>query len=138
MLKPSLSTPSASEDAPPSNLSSILLVVPDQELRDSRRMLLGLLRHPVLAVSAYVDVCALPVDSNCLLVAIDMTFDESESLRIALHARRTWPRAKILLLGRPSEGFDDPLYDDAVDPSCNPSGIIDSAKTLLQTRAHLP
>jgi hypothetical protein len=45
--------------------------------------------------------------------------------------------AKILLLGRPSENFDDPLYDDAVNPSCNPSGIVETADRLLRAR-HRP
>jgi len=127
--------PSSSPDGSiPSDLSSILLVEPNPELRDSRRLLLGSLRHPVLAVSAYLEVCALPADSNCALVAIDLTPNEHEAFRIATHARRTWPKAKILLLGQPSGDFDDPLYDDAVSPCCNPSGIVECANKLLRER----
>jgi hypothetical protein len=116
----------------PLNLSSILLVESDPELRNSRRLLLSVLRHPVLAVGAYIEVCALPADSNCGLVAIDICPNEHEASRIAVHARRTWPQAKILLLGHPSGDFDDPLYDDAVSPFCNPSGIVESADKLLR------
>lgn len=125
---------SSSDGSIPLDLSSILLVEPNAELRDSRRLLLGALRHPVLAVSAYLEVCALPADSNCALVAIDLTPNEHEAFRIATHARRTWPKAKILLLGQPSEDFDDPLYDDAVSPCCNPSGIVECADKLLRDR----
>lgn len=115
----------------PLELASILLVEADPELRDSRRLLLGALHHPVLAVGAYKEVCRLPRESNCCLVAIDLIPSEHEAIRTAMHARRTWPGAKILLLGRPSEEFDDPLYDDAVSPCCNPSGVMELASRLL-------
>ncbi len=74
MLKPY--SFSALTDGLPLDLSSILLVEADPELRDSRRLLLSTLHHPVLAVGAYVDVCRLPPDSNCCLVAIDLTPSE--------------------------------------------------------------
>jgi len=138
MLKPNLSSPNTLDDAVPLNLSSILLVESDPELRDSRRLLLSALRHPVLAVSAYTEVCALPADSNCGLVAIDICPNEHEASRIAVHARRTWPKAKILLLGHPSDEFDDPLYDEAVNPTFNPSGIVESADKLLRARVWYP
>jgi hypothetical protein len=138
MLKPNLSSPNSLNDAVPLNLRSILLVEPDPELRHSRRLLLSALRHPVLAVSAYTEVCALPADSNCGLIAIDICPNEHEASRIAAHARRTWPNAKILLLGHPSDDFDDPLYDDAVSPYCNPSGIVESADKLLRARVWRP
>jgi hypothetical protein len=138
MLKQSLSRPSSLDDPVPLNLSSILLVESDPELRDSRRLLLSALRHPVLAVSAYTEVCALPADSNCGLVAIGICPNEHEASRIAVHARRTWPKAKILLLGHPSDDFDDPLYDDAVSPFCNLSGIVEAADKLLRVRVWRP
>jgi len=138
MLKQSLSRPNPLDGAVPLNLCSILLVEPDPELRASRRLLLSALRHPVLAVSAYTEVCALPADSNCGLIAIDICTNEHEASRIAVHARRTWSKAKILLLGHPSDDFDDPLYDDAVNPSCNPSGIVETADKLLRARVWRP
>lgn len=116
----------------PLDLSSILLVEQDPELRASRRILLGCLEHPVLAVSAYPEVCQLPRDSNCCLVAADLSPNEHEARRIAVHTRLTWPGAKILLLGQPSMDFDDPLYDDSVSPSCNPSGVVETAKRPLK------
>jgi hypothetical protein len=120
----------------PLNLSSILLVGADAALRDTRRLLLSALHHPVLAVGGYGDVCRLPSDSNYCLVAIDLTPSEHEAARIAIHKRRTWPIAKILLLGYPSDHFDDPLYDDAVDPCFDPSHFVATAHLLL-TRSHL-
>jgi hypothetical protein len=134
MLKQSYSQVAQGDRDIPLNLSSILLVEPDAELRDSRRLLLGVLQHPVLAVGAYIEVCKLPAESNCGLVAIDVSPNEREAMRIAVHARRTWPTAKILLLGHPSEEFDDPLYDDAVHPGFNPSGVVETAERLLKSR----
>jgi hypothetical protein len=107
MLKQSLSELNYRYGAVPLNLSSILLVESDPTLRDSRRLLLSALRHRALAVSAYAEVCALPADSNCGPVAIDICPDEHEASRIVVHARRTCPNAKILLLGHPSDDFDD-------------------------------
>ena len=121
----------------PLELSSILLVESDPELRDARRLLLGALQHPVFAVGGYMDICQLPTGSNCCLVAVDINPSEHEALRIASHVRRTWPGAKILLLGSPSQNFDDPLYDESVSPSYNPAGVIETAKRLLTT-CHAP
>jgi hypothetical protein len=130
MLKPNPSAPN--DDRVPLSLASILLVEVDAELRDSRRLLLSSLQHPVLAVSSYQEVCQLPQDSNCRLVAIGICPNEHEAARIARYARKTWPKAKILLLGKPSNEFDDPLYDDSVSPAYNPSGVIDIAEKLVQ------
>lgn len=137
MLNQHLSNRNSIAEDLPLDLSSILLFEPDPVLRDSRRLLLSVLQHPVLAVSAYKEVCDLPADSNCGLVAVDIVPNEHEALRIAVHARKTWPKAKILLLGRPSEDFDDPLYDDAVSTFCNASGIVESAGQLLSGRVWL-
>ena len=92
----------ASNDVP-LELSSILLVEQGSELRDSRRLLLDSMGHPVLVVSAFADVCKLPRDSNCCLIALDLNPNEHQARPIAAHARLTWPGAKILLLGHPSE-----------------------------------
>lgn len=134
MLTKSIPRYNPPNEAVPSHLSSILLVEPDTDLRDSRRLLLSVLQHPVLAVSAFGELCKSPADSNCGLVAVGINAGEHEVLRIAVHTRRTWPNAKILLLGNLSGDFDDPLYDDAVSSSCNPSRIVESAGKLLRAR----
>lgn len=116
----------------PPELSSVLLVEADPELRSSRRLLLGSLQHPVLAVSGYREVWDLPPDSNCRLVVLDLRPSEREAQRIANHVRRTWPAAKILLFGIPSQNFDDPLYDDSVETVWNPSVVIKTALRLIE------
>ncbi len=115
----------------PLELCSILLVEADPELRFSRRMVMDSLQHPVLAVGGYQDVSTLPSDSNCCLVAIDLRPSEHEARRIAVHVRRTWPLAKILLLGEPSREFDDPLYDDSVRTLWSPLAVVETARRLI-------
>jgi len=123
---------SRAEELVPPELASVLLVEADPELRSSRRLLLGSLQHPVLAVSGYREVCCLPADSNCRLVAIGLRPSEREAQRIANHVRRIWPAAKIMLLGMPSQDFDDPLYDDSVETLWNPSVVIKTALRLIE------
>jgi len=98
----------------PVELASILLVEENAELRESRRLVISSIEHPVLAVSSYHEVLTLPRDSNCCLVAIDLRPSEHEARRIAMHVRSTWPSAKILLLGQPTREFESPLYDDSL------------------------
>jgi hypothetical protein len=124
----------ASSSSVPLSLSSILLVESDVDLRDSRRLLLCTLQHPVLAVTGYIEVCTLPSDSNCCLVVIGLAPSEHEAVRVAIHSRRSWPLAKILLLGHPSSQFDGPLYDDAVDPSFAPAELVATVNLLLKNR----
>jgi hypothetical protein len=120
----------------PLNLGSILLVGTDAALRNTRGLLLSALHHPVLVVGGYAEVCRLPSDSNRYFMAIDLTPSEHKAARIAIRIRPTLPNAKIPLLGRPSDHFDDPLYDDAVDSCFNPSHFVEAARLLL-TRSHL-
>jgi hypothetical protein len=129
---------SSGEEWVPPELASVLLVEADPEVRSSRGLLLGSLQHPVLAVSGYREVCCLPPDSNCRLVVIDLRPSEREAQRIANHVRRIWPAAKILLFGIPSQNFDDPLYDDAVEISWNPSVVIKTALRLIEATQSLP
>ena len=137
MLMNDLETSRTEERVPP-ELASVLLVEADPELRSSRRLLLGSMKHPVLAVSGYREVCCLPADSNCRLVVIDLCPSEREAQRIANHVRRIWPAAKILLFGIPSQNFDDPLYDESVETLWNPSVVIKTALRFIESTQPLP
>jgi hypothetical protein len=121
----------------PISLGSVLLIDAEPELRVSRRLLFAALNHPVLAVASYKDIWTLPRDSNCILVVICLAHLQHEASRIASHVRLTWPTARILILGRPQEDFDDPLYDDAVDPLENPTRLLEVTKRLIAER-HWP
>ncbi len=127
----------ADRSALPADLTSILLVEADPELRHSRRMLLASLEHPVLAVASYHDLSTLPADSNCCLVAIDLCPYEHEARKIATYVRRIWPTAKILLFGEPSLRFEDWLYYDSVRTSWSPLSVVRSARSLIEANTHL-
>ncbi len=74
---------------------------------------------------------SMPADDNCCLVAIDLHPNEHEAKRVALHVRRTWPTAKILLFGEPSQVFDDWLYDESVRAPWSPLTVMRSARELI-------
>jgi hypothetical protein len=112
-------------------LASILFVETRSELRSSQRLVLEVVGRPVLAVGAYHEVCGLPADNNCCLVIVDLEPSEHEALKVAKYARRAWPGARILLLGKPSEEFDDPLYDAALTRVWNPQDIVEAVRRLL-------
>ena len=110
----------------------ILLVDTDPTLRHSRAMLLSTFNIPVQNVACYTDVWRLPDSAFFSLVAISLAPSEKEAAKVAEHIRRHWPAAKILLLGTLSTEFDDPLYDDIVDVSFNPSALIGASERLLR------
>jgi hypothetical protein len=66
------------------------------------------------------------------LIVLDMSDEEEHASQIAEFVRANWPEAKILLLGQNCRHLDDWLYDDIVDPCCNPAGFMQSAQRLLE------
>jgi hypothetical protein len=93
----------------------------------------------VQQAAGYTDVCGLSEPGSFSLVAISLAPSQDEAVRIAEYVRRHWPAAKILLLGRLSTDFDDPLYDDIVDARFNPSEFVDASERLLTALgANLP
>lgn len=112
-------------------LHSILLVDPDPELRESRRSLLSSIHLPTCAVSCSSEVFGMENEASYDLVAISMSAGANDVSYIAAYVRRRWPDAKILLLGDSCGDVDDPLYDEIVDPSFNPSGFTDVSRRLI-------
>jgi hypothetical protein len=109
----------------------ILLVDGDPGLRQSRAALLLGFNIPVKQIAGYTDVCELSESSSFSLVVINLAPAQEEAGKIAEYVRRHWPEAKILLLGRLSIDFDDPLYDDIVDARFNPSAFVSMTERLL-------
>jgi hypothetical protein len=103
----------------------------DSVLRESRALLLSTFNIPIQKAAGYCDVCGLSVSTSFSLVAISLAPNQNEAATIAAYVRRQSSSAKILLLGRLQSEFDDPLYDDIVDPSFNPSAFLDVSKRLL-------
>ena len=115
--------------------SSVLLVDPDPDpdLRDSRRLLLTSRHISVLAISSYAEVYQLPELGCYNLIVLSIRPNEIKACHVAEYARRRWPKARLLLLGDSCGSLDDPLYDEIVNPSGNPSGFIEAAERLLES-----
>jgi hypothetical protein len=120
------------EEARTAARGSILIVGADEALLHSQALLLSILKIPVQAVSGDTEVFNLPPCANFCLVILDLASLELQTAAIAAYVRTRWPGARILLLGRLAQDFDDPLYDDIVDPRFNPSGFIEVGKRLLK------
>jgi len=112
-------------------LGSILLVESQPAPRESLAHLLATLNVPIQKAVGYSDVCSLSGSTSFSLVAVSLVPSQDEAAKIAAYVRRQWSSAKILLLGRLQGDFDDPLYDDIVDPSFNPWAFLDTSKRLL-------
>jgi hypothetical protein len=112
-------------------LGPILLVEKDPKLNQSRAMLLSTLKMSIEKAAGYCDVCDLSKRTSFSLIVISLVPDQDEAAKIATYVRGQWPSAKILLLGSLQGDFDDPLYDDIVDSSFNPSAFVDASKHLL-------
>jgi len=112
-------------------LGPILLVDKDPELNQSRAMLLSALKISIEKAAGYCDMCDLSKRTSFSLIVISLSPDQDEAAKIATYVRGQWPSAKILLLGGLQGDFDDPLYDDIVDSSFNPSALVDASKHLL-------
>ena len=112
-------------------LGAILLVESEPAPREYRAHLLSTFNIPVQKSAGYSDVCGLSGSTSFSLVAISLAPSQNEAAEIAAYVRQQWPSAKILLLGRLQAEFDDPLYDDIVDPSFNPWAFLDASKRLL-------
>jgi hypothetical protein len=109
----------------------LLLIESDPGLCESRRLLLASLGVPVHAVHSHLEVFQQAGGNRYNLIVLDVLRDPEHAPEIAEFARVNWPEAKILLLGPGCGSLDDWLYDDLVDPYCNPAGVIESAKDLL-------
>ncbi|MDP9050849.1 MAG: hypothetical protein M3O31_09045 [Acidobacteriota bacterium] len=131
MLNAHSSIDHSSSAALDGSLHSILLVDHDPDLGGTRQFLLAALNLPVEAVGCSLEVFGLRPESDYGLVAINLSVGLSEASHVATYVRYRWPDAKILLLGESCKSLDDPLYDDRVNPFCDPSALADASKRLL-------
>jgi len=138
MLKAHASIHYLSDNTQNRDVHPILLVDPDPDLRDTRRILLTSLHSTVEAVGSSSEVFRLTPESDYGLVAISLTSGLSEVSHVAAYVRQRWPDAKILLIGEICGSLDDPLYDERVSPPCDPSDLEDASKRLLGIRQTKP
>ena len=133
MLSASLLPVNAVTGLDTKDLEQALLVDLEYELRDSRLLLLSSLHIAVHSVASYTEVFHLNDAISFSLVVLNICPSDERASDIAAYVRRRWPRAKVLLLGTGCGCVEDPIYDDIVDPCCNPAELVEVAQRLLGT-----
>jgi hypothetical protein len=69
-----------------------------------------------LSVAAsFLDLFAISKDEKVDIAILHHTLSLPHLREACAHIRRTWPTARILVLGTGAEDLDDPLYDELVD-----------------------
>jgi hypothetical protein len=132
MLNSSLLLPvNAATGLDTNDLEQALFVDLEHKLRDSRLLLLSSPHLTVHFVASYSEVFQLNDSINFSLVVLDIYPNDERASHVAAYARRQWPSAKVLLLGTGCGCVEDPLYDDIVDPCCDPAAVVQVAQRLL-------
>jgi hypothetical protein len=131
MLNASFLPVNAATGVGTNDLGQTLLIDLEVELQESRLQILSFLHVAVHSVASYPEVFRLNPAINFNLVVLNIYPNDQRASHVAAYVRRRWPRAKILLLGTGSGCVEDPLYDDIVDPCCNPVGLLEVAQHLL-------
>jgi hypothetical protein len=131
MLNASVLSVNAATGLETNDLEQALLVDLGHELLDSRLLLLSSLNIAIHCVASYTEVFHLNDAISFSLVVLNICPSDERASDIASYVRRRWPSAKVLLLGTDCGCVEDPLYDDIVDPCCNPAGLLEVAQRLL-------
>jgi hypothetical protein len=131
MLNASALSVNAATGLDTNDLKQALLVDFEHDVLDSRLLLLSSLNIAVHFVASYTEVFHLNDAIGFSLVVLNICPSDERASDIAAYVRRRWPRAKVLLLGTGCGCVEDPLYDDNVDPCCNPAGLLEVAQRLL-------
>ena len=115
----------------PAHLDRVLIVDSNLELQHSRRLLLSSLGLPVDTAAGVSDVFRLSRKIRYYVVVINGAGNDGQTATIAECVRARWPTARVLLLGESCGALEDWLYDDLVNPSNNPAGVVQSARAML-------
>lgn len=65
--------------------------------------------------SSFFDLFAISKEAKVDIAILHHTLSLPHLREACAHIRRTWPIARILVLGTGAEDLDDPLYDELVD-----------------------
>ena len=110
--------------------SNVLLVEHDEMLLGARTMLLTDQHYGVFTARDYREVFAHAHVQEIAVVVISRAFIVPELSAIAEFARKRWPRAGILVVGRGVPPLEDPLYDEHVDPDSQPESLLAAVEQL--------
>lgn len=112
--------------------AGVLLVEPEVELCESRRLLLVKIAHCVDVVRGYKEVFSLHPGNGYNLIVLNARHNNQEARDVSEYVRRCWPAAKVLLVGEDCGCIDDPLYDEIVDATGNPPALMAALQRLLK------
>lgn len=126
-----LSTKGPLEDSTSVKLPAILLIEPNDELRNSRLLLLSCVDSAAEVGTTQSAIYEFPESTPIRLVVIAIG-GHADTEHVAFLARHRWPKAKILLIGSTCGDLPDSLYDDIIDPCCNPVGFVEVSRRLLK------
>jgi DNA-binding response OmpR family regulator len=114
--------------------SNVLLVEHDEGLLKTRTMLLTAWHYGVFTARDYREVFAHAQVQEIAVVVISQAFNPLELRAIAEFARRRWPKAGILVVGRGVPPLEDQLYDENVDPNFQPQSLLAAVDQLSRKR----
>jgi len=114
--------------------SNVLLVEHDEGLLNTRTMLLAAWHYGVFTARDYREVFANGKVQEIAVVVISKAFNPLELRAIAEFARRRWPRAGILVVGRGVPPLEDQLYDETVDANFQPQSLLTAVEQLSRKR----
>jgi len=110
----------------------ILLVEPDITLLTVETFLLTRSDYCVTPAFSEGEIFALR-DTKGIALAILSDSLGHRLLAAAAHTvRKQWPRARILILGRPESVLEDHLYDEQIDHSSNPKQLLEDVESLYK------
>jgi len=90
----------------------------------------------LLVASNYWELCSLSIGEavQVSVAVIEVSNSDRDLLRTAVHIRRRWPEARILLMGREPEDLEDPLYDERIPPGIEAAELLPAVERLVKRK----
>jgi DNA-binding response OmpR family regulator len=110
----------------------VLLVEPDQNLLNSRLLLLTKSNFRVFRAGTAFDVYHLRSVPMVSVAVLSDSLGDSGLRAAAECVREQWSTAKILILGSVCTSFEDYLYDEALDRRFQPRELLDAISKLCR------
>ena len=111
-----------------------VLAVGSKDALDLVRNALRFRRSSHLLVARnYWELCSLSIGEavQVSVAVIEVSNSDRDLLRTAVHIRRRWPDAQILLVGPEAEVPEDPLYDERIPPGLEAAELLAAMEGLM-------
>jgi len=109
--------------AKPALLNAALLVDPNPQLLEVKRRFLCRCSNRIETASSPREVFRLQTSTDPEMVVLTDALGRDQLSSVAEYARRRWPKARILVIGKAAEALEDPLYDEAVAADFAPADL---------------